>query len=319
MSIVLSVLSKFLLKEKISIRSQSPEDKIERKRLLIEILVFSSFVIINTVVDMLNRSLDKTILGFYNADEVTNYQLAYTFPSYLISLTSIISIVFEKKMNDAYYSEKGVKEVNALFLKISKIQTFLTFLIVGGFISCGREFVHLWVGSGRDQVYFISCILMLTYSITCCNRSAISARRVQNLHIKASFIYLGIAFFNIALSLLLVNLFKRENAIWGCVIGTSVIYVLGHWIIMQIYDKKVVGLSTPRFSFEFGKYILLSTALAVGTIFFIDWVGGENLYVKLFAKGSMFVVLYLAIAFLIDHKTIKESLCQFKNLVRNKS
>ncbi len=317
-SILLTILARFVLKEKVSVKLQSPEDKVERRKLMIEILVFSSFVIINTVVDMLNRSLDKTILGFYNADEVTTYQLAYTFPSYLITLTSVISVVFEKKMNDAYYSGRGVEEVNELFLKISKIQTFLTFLIVGGFIACGREFISLWVGESRDQVYFVSCVLMLTYSITCCNRSAISGRRVQNLHIKASFIYLGIAISNIILSLVLVNLFARENAIWACVIGTSSIYIIGHWIIMQIYDKKVVSLNTPRFSLEFAKYLIIAVGLAAACIFFIDWIIKDNLIIKLFAKGSIFVVLYLLLSFLIDYKIIKESIGQFKLIFKRK-
>lgn len=317
-SIVLAFLSKFYLKEKISLRSISPEDKTERRKLTIEILVFSSFVIINTVVDMLNRSLDKTILGFYNADSVATYQLAYTFPSYLISLTSVISIVFEKRMNDAYYSGKGVEEVNDLFLKISKMQTIITFLIVGGFIACGKEFVSLWVGGDRTQVYMITCILMVTYSITCCNRSAISGRRIQNMHKKAAFIYLGIALANIALSLILVNVFARENAIWACVIGTCSVYILGHWIIMQIYDKKAVKLNTIRFSFEFAKYLILAIALAEASFFFIDWVGGENVIVKFILKGLLFVVLYVLATFLIDRKAIKDSFKQLKNILRFK-
>ncbi len=300
LSIILGILAKFLLKEKVSVRSISKEDKEYRKKLFIEVLVFSSFVIINTVVDLMNKTLDKTILGFYNADSVANYQLAYTLPSYLISFTSILSIVFEQPLNDAYYNGNGIEDVNKMFLRISKIQTFLTFLIVGGFVACGREFIFMWLDDSRLQVYYVACILMLTYSITCCNRLAISARRVQNLHIKASFIYLGIALVNIALSLVLVNVFPRENAIWACVIGTASTYIIGHWVVMQIYDKKVVKLSVGKFCLDFLKDFVIAGTIAVAVIFLFGAINISSYALKFVLEGLVFAVVYVTISLLID-------------------
>lgn len=302
LSVILGLLAKFLLKEKVAVRSISQEDKAYRKKLFIEVLIFSSFVIINTVVDLMNKTLDKTILGFYNADSVANYQLAYTIPSYLISFTSIISIVFEQPLNDAYYNGNGIEDVDKLFVKISKIQTFLTFLIVGGFIACGREFIYIWLDDSRLQVYYVACILMLTYSITCCNRLAISARRVQNLHIKASFIYLGIALVNIALSLVLVNIFKRENAIWACVIGTASTYIVGHWIIMQMYDKKVAKLSIGKFFLEFIKYFVTAGLIAVCTIRLFTIINVDSYALKFVFEGVLFAIVYIVASLVLDRE-----------------
>lgn len=301
-TILLSILSKAFLKEKVVIKSISNEDKLYRKSLLKEILVFSIFVVMNTIVDTLNKTLDKTILGFYNADSVANYQLAYTFPAYLLAFTSIISIVFEQKMNDAYYNGGGLLEMNDFFVKVSKAQTIVCFLIIGGFLACGKEFVYMWLDDTRLQVYIISCVMMVTYSITCSNRLAIMARRVQNLHIKASYIYLGIALFNVFFSLILVNLFPKKYAIWCCLAGTVLTYLIGHWIIMQIYDQKVTKLDIKSFFLQFLKYLFIAITIDVVVIRFVQILQIKNIIVSFIIKGVFFTVLYGLVVCIIERK-----------------
>ena len=303
-TVVLSAMAKIFLKEKISIVAKSEDDKRYRRKLFIEILVFSSFIIINTVVDTMNKTLDKTILGFYNSDSVATYQLAYTIPSYLISFTSIISIVFNQRMNDAYYNGKGIEEMNEIFLKVSKLQTIFTFLLVGGFVACGKEFIFMWLDSGRINVYYISSIFMIVYSITCSNRLAIIGRRIQNYHIKASFIYLGIAIFNIALSLLLVNLVHKEKAIWACVFGTVLTYIIGHWVIMQIYDKRITGLNIPSFFKNFLKYLSIAATIDIVVIRFGEMIQVDNLFALFAVKGIFFAFSYICIIFLIEKEML---------------
>ena len=317
-SIILSLYARFFLKEKVSLKPISEEDKIARKHLFIEILIFSSFVIINTVVDTLNKSLDKTILGFYNANSIANYQLAYVIPSYLISFTSIVSIVFEKRLNDAYYNGRGLEEMNEVFLKVSNIQMLFTMLIVGGFIACGKEFVFLWLDDTRIQVFYVCCIFMVLYSLTCCNRAAVSCRRIQNQHIKASLIYLGIAIFNIALSLVLVNLVDKEKALWACVAGTAITYVIGQWIIMQIYDKKVTKIDTVSFFIRFCEYALVAFTLDVVIIRFFGLLEIDNLLASLFIKGGVYLIAYLIIAYFMNIELFRNVKSKIKTFVFRK-
>ena len=311
-TIILSVLSKILLKEKISIKSVSEEDKQYRKKLFKEIIIFSSFIIINTIVDMMNRTLDKTILGFYDASSVATYQLAYTIPSYMISFTSIISIVFDPYLIDAYYNKGGLEDVNKIFLKVSKLQIIVTFFLIGGFVACGKEFVFLWLDESRMQVYYIAVILMFTYSITCCNRLAVIARRIQNYHIKASFIYLGIAVFNVALSLLIVNLTPKNFAIWGCVIGTVTTYLIGHWIIMQIYDTKFTRIDIRSFALNLIKYGLLAFAISLFTGKLVDLILIDNNIVAFLSKGAFFSIVYIFTIYVIDSSYLKDCLYYIK-------
>ena len=316
-TLIMSFVSKYSLKQKIIIKAEDEEDKKRRKRLTKEIIVFSSFVIVNTVVDLLNKSLDKTLLGFYNAYSVANYQLAYSIPSYLMSFTAIITVVNTQKVNDVYYNGGGLKEANNVFLRVSKLQSFVTFLIVGGFIACGQEFVSLWLDSSRMQVYYVACSLMLTYSLTCANGLSVIVRRLQNKHIKASFIYLGIAVANIGVSILLINLLGRENAIWGCVGGTIITYLVGHYIIMQIYDQKSTGINSAKFFLNFlifGITAVLITVLITRTF---ELITINNTILRFFIKAVTYSIIFSAVLFMIDND-IKTSIKKILNRILKK-
>ena len=297
---ILSLISKYGFKQEIIVKPENKSDKKNRKKLAKEIIVFSSFVIINTVVDLLNKSLDKTLLGFYNAYSVANYQLAYSLPSYLMSFTSAITVVFAQKINETYYGPNGLEGTKNLFLRVSKIQTFVTFLLVGGFVVCGKEFITLWLDNTRMQVYYVACSLMITYSLTCSNGVATVVRRLQNKHIKASLIYLFIAVSNVGASILFINLLGKENAIWGCVLGTVVTYLIGHYVIMQIYDSKFVGLDITKFFISFVMFGVVAFVSGVAAGRAVELFAFKNAIVCLLLKAIFFTLLFSTLLFFVD-------------------
>lgn len=306
-SIVQIIYSRNSLNIKISIKALSNEEKRYRKLLAKEILVFSSFMLLNTIVDILNKNLDIILLGFYNADAVANYHLALTIPNYLVSITSIISLVYSQRLNEAYFEENGLEKVNDIFLKVSKIQTLITLLLVGGFIACGKEFVFLWLNDSRIEVYIVASTLVLIYSITCSNALSTIARSVQDKHKKASLIYFGIAVFNVVLSLLFLNLFERKYAIYSCLLGTAVSYIIGQWIIMQIYDKKEANLKTGSFFKSFLLRFVFTIFCSVVICILPDLFLKNNNLLAFFIKGFLFFISYACFVFLID----KKDLCNF--------
>ena len=154
---------------------------------------------------------------------------------------------------------------------------------------------------------------MLIYSLTCCNRLALSCRFVQNKHKKAALIYLAIAIFNVALSLLLVNLVNKEDALWACVAGTAITYIIGQWIIMQIYDKKVTKINTTAFFLRYCSYLFITLTIDLVIIRFFNLISVDNLVVSLVVKGSLFAIIYLTIAYFINRKPAKEMQARIVN------
>ena len=297
--------SRFKFGMRISLVSRTPEDKKYRKRLFREILQFTLFVLLITVVDVVNKNIDKVLLGFYNADLVATYQLSLTIPSYLISFTSIITVLFTPQVNQEYSKHCSDSLIDETFRKCSKIQTILTFLIVGGFLAVGREFVLLWLDEEHLSVFYFSSILMVLYSFTCSNALNTIIRATKNVHRKASFVYLGILALNIMISFLCLQLLPKEQAIWSCLIGTIVSYLIGQFVVMQIYDYKVTKLRTDKF---FADYLIyLGFALACAVLFYvmgfaIDY--DSHLLVSLLAKGVLYILLFGAFVFLKDRKFV---------------
>ena len=117
-------------------------------RLLKEIAVFSSFLMINMVIDQINWNVDKLILGHTNGtDEIAVYGVASQFNSLFITFSTTISSVFAPRVNHIAV-EKGENyhtEFTKLMAKIGRIQWMILGLLTGGFIVFGKYFiVHIF-------------------------------------------------------------------------------------------------------------------------------------------------------------------------------
>lgn len=307
-SIVQTFISLFVLKEKMILFPRSPQEKSENRALIKEIMIFSSFVIINTIVDIMNKNIDKTILGFANANSIANYQLAANLSGYVTSLSSAVEVVFIQKVNEVYFSDNGHTKLNDLFQSVSKFQMIIVFLITGGFAACGYSFVTAWIGESRIQVFYIALILMAINLVPNCALLSIEARRVQGLHKKAAFVYLGTTITNIGASILFVFLMPKEQAIWACVFGTISATVGGQWIAMALYDQKLTGLKMPMFYRNIFVFFF-ATFVCSGSVILIFRFGVKltslNPWIVTCIEGFSFVILYSIFLLLFERAFLK--------------
>lgn len=312
-SLIETAVSVFYERERVKLKIDSEEERRTVRNMTKSILLFSSFVLLRTVSDTLNRSMDTTILGFVNPDVVTKNSLALNLANYMVNITTIIGNIFAQKLNECYFSENGRQKTNALFLRVSMYQLLIAFLIVGGFMSCGYEFVLMWIGIDRIDVFWVAAIAMLAYVVSCTTTLSNQTRILMDLHKGASLIYLMTAILNLILSVLLCALLGNENALWWCLIGTVLSTVIGQWIILTIYDKKKTGLPVGRYWLNFISVLVVAGAscgivqLIFGVI--ID-LSSLRTIVLFFIKGISFVVIYCLANFFL-HKRL------FLDLFRN--
>lgn len=283
----------------------------ENKTLVRSILIFSSFVVINAVINEINGQMDKQILGvLVNGDAVTRYQLAYSFTGYIATMSVSVSSVFVPEMNRLVVNNKK-QEIDELFLKVSKIQTIIILFVVFGFICVGKQFVRIWVGkaiSNCDEIYYYSCVLLLINVIPNTMNLYIEVQRAMNKHKFRTFCFLGIAILNLIISVTLVKIFPTSRAIWGVIIGTGVSVLLGTIICMSIYNLKIIKLPIGKYYLAFLK--ILSFALASFSIqyllskFLLQNHIQSNL-VMLLINGVFFVITYSAFILIFERKTIR--------------
>jgi O-antigen/teichoic acid export membrane protein len=310
-SLAETIIAITVYKERMTIKPKTPEEKAKSRMLFTEILIFSSFVIMNTVADVLNKNAGKTILGFANADSVANFQLATNFSGYITSLSSAISVVFVQKLNDLFFSDKTEdrKAVNSLFITVSKFQMLVVFFVVGGFAACGYDFVIAWIGESRIQVYYVALVILVAGLYQNTSSLAIEARRILNLHKKAAFVYLANILLNVGISILCIKLMDKSLAIWGCTIGFAVSSIVCQWIVLAIYDQKLTKLNLKAYYWNFFKFFLYAgTSAGIVWVIFRFARAPSNEWMSVIVKGIVYSIFYGITIFIFERKFIAEIL-----------
>lgn len=267
-------------------------------RLLKEIAVFSIFIAINQLVDQLNFAADKVILGkICTSSAVAIYTVGAQINTYYICFSSAISSVFAPKVNkivasDADESDKN-KQLTYLFTKVGRIQFIVLALILTGFIFFGRFFILKWAGEGYENSYYIALLLIVPMTVPLVQNLGIEIQRAKNKHQIRSLIYLGMAVFNIAISIFMAVYWGEI----GAVTGTTISIVLANGIIMNIIYYKVIKIDVIHFWKEIVKFIpALIIPIAGGvciTLFYTfhgigDFIGMIFAYIAVYCVSMYF-------------------------------
>ena len=212
------------------------------KGLFKEILVFSSFIAINILVDQVNDNLDKVIITRYCGTAIAAvYAIGQQVHVYFSMFSTAISGIFTPRIHsivqahpdDTAYLRGALTE---LFIRVGRLQFFLLTLILTGFVFFGRAFIYFWAGDGYTDAYYIALLLMTPAMIPLCQNIGIEMQRAQNLHQYRSVLYGSMALANLVISIILC---KRLGAI-GCAIGTAIAVLLANGLAMNIlYQKKI--------------------------------------------------------------------------------
>lgn len=274
----------------------------DNKLLLKSIWAFSSVLILNSVVDQVNSHLDKTLLGFFSKPEnVTIYQMGHQFDIYLSSLAVAISGVFAPKIHELCVNDEGDK-VNALFLRISKLQAIVVVFVAFGFVSCGYDFVVWWLGKDRINTYYVGSMLMLLSIMPLSVKLALEIQKAKNKLKFRSVLFFFMAIFNALLSIVLLITIDKEYSVFACLAGTVVSSTICQWVAMNIYNSKVMQLPIKKHLLNLTKYIifgLIGTAVAIGTKFLLSTYSLKPLFMFLI-EGFAFVICYLILLLAFD-------------------
>ena len=270
------------------------------------IILFSGIIVFNTIVDQINSNVDKTILGFMKMPEaVTVYQLGYSFVAYLISMSVAISGVYVPTVNELVVQNKD-DAVNALYLKVSKLQLLVMSLVAFAFVACGKDFVLWWVGPNRIDAYYVGAILMVLNICPLSINASIEIQRARNKHLFRAIVYFVFALLNVILSILFMGLFEGKNKIYGCVIGTVIATVGSHWVSMNLFNKIKMKLPVGRYFSEMGK-VSAAGILGVAATYIVKsraLMTVDSYLLRFFIEGGIFVFVYGMIVALWNRKAV---------------
>ena len=212
--------------------------------LIREMLGFSVFIFIGTLVDMLFWATDKVILGMLASTvAVAVYNVGGTFNNIVMQLSTSISGVLVPRITGMVITNTPKEEWSNLFIRVGRLQFFIIGLIVSGFSVFGRVFINLWAGPEYADAFWVAALTMFPLCIPLIQNTGLSIVVAQNKHQFRAIVYLCIAIANVISTYLIVP----YMGIIGAALCSCASYLLGQGIIMNIYYYKVTGLDIPRF------------------------------------------------------------------------
>lgn len=275
----------------------------ENKFLIKEIIGFSSFLLLNNLAEQINNHLDVTILGlFVDSESVATYQLSFTFCNYLATIPVAIATLFIPKINE-YYVNNEICKIHRLFLKVSHLQTIFVIMIIFGYMTCGKEFICMWIGYNRVDIFAYSLPLLITHSVPLTVNVAIEIQRAYSKHKFRAVSLLIIALVNALSSTIMVLLIPSEYAVWACIFCTVVSKVIGVWILFNIYNSKVIGLPIRTYLSDFTHVLLkafVCYAAALGIKHLLLQSHSASTFAVFLASGLSFVIFYTSAVLLRD-------------------
>lgn len=230
------------------------------KGILKDIVVFTSFVAINIIVNQINLNIDPILLGRFKGTEIVAvYAIAQTLYTYFQMFSTSISSLFTPRVyrlvND-YQGEKQKEKLTEVFVKVGRIQFLILSLICTGIIFFGKSFImNYWAGENYADSYYVLLLLSIPSMIPLTQNVGIEIQRAENKHKFRSIAYLIMAVFNLILSIFLC---QSYGAI-GCAVGTALSLLLANGLMINIYYHKKCNINI----FAYWKNIL---RMSVGLI-----------------------------------------------------
>lgn len=212
--------------------------------LLKEIWNFTFFIFLNQIIDQVNWSVDRFLLGrIMGTAAVAVYSLGAQINSMYIMLSTSVSSVFVPRVNRIVAETNDNDKLSSIFNNVGRIQFIILSLVMTGFIFLGKPFIRFWGGRGYEDAYFVALWLIIPATVPLIQNLGVEIQRAKNKHKARTIVYLCISFTNILLS---IPLIQRYGPI-GAAIGTAIALFAGNILFMNWYYHKHIGINILSF------------------------------------------------------------------------
>ena len=276
------------------------------KELIKEIVGFSLFVFIGTIVDMLFWATDKVILGMLTSTAVIAvYNIGSTFNSMITSLSTSLSSILTPRITTMVIQGAEKKQLTDIFIRIGRIQYYVVILAISGFAVFGQDFIYLWTGPAYQDAYWIALVTLVPLSIPLIQNTGLSILMAQNKHSFRSISYLIIAILNVISTYLIVPYFGGI----GAAVCSGVSYIVGQGIIMNIYYYMVIHINIVDFWKNILKISIVPLSMSVGSIVIKQFID-INSWHRFLTFVIMYTLIYMVLIYRFSMNKYEKEMCQ---------
>ena len=278
----------FHLKDKVNLKLSRGDFKIIKP-----MIVFSFFVFIVSSISKIHTSTDQMVLSsIINTTAALIYSYAMLFHTYTNTAVTTITSLFVPRITEDSINEDN-EDLNKIFKIVSGVITILVCMLIGGFISCGREFVSIWLktlpNSEKFDIYIYAICLMSCCALSSYSNFLFNYHIAKNKHRFAALFYVLTFLINIGVSVGLCYIV----GIYGAIIGTIFVTII-ETIGMTIYSKKILTLDLKHYFVALFINLIIA-GISTGFVFalcLIPLFGELNIFIQLIIKGVVFILIF---------------------------
>lgn len=212
--------------------------------LLRSIAVFSAWIFINQICELINQNVPNILLGaITGARAVAVFAVAVQIRSVFVSLSTAMSNVFIPKINQIVATSNDNAELTNLMTNVGRYQMILFSWIYGGFILLGRFFIDAWAGESFADAYYLIIAMVMPLMLPLTQNTGIEIQRARNKHKARSVAYLIMALMNVAFTILTAPYLGY----WAPAIAYAVSIFLCNGLFMNWYYHNRLGINILHF------------------------------------------------------------------------
>ncbi len=289
-SIAISIVSRIIYQIYIArqMKIKPRYDKLPINQLR-NVLTFSFWVFLSNVVGQLYNATDTIMIGMVPALATTGvavYNIGIMLSNIIGGVSTGISSLLSPTVNKMVFQGASGEELTDLAIQVGRIQSMIAVLLVSGFISFGKPFIDLYVGSGYEDAYWVALWVSIPAIIFLVQSVCLSIITAENKHQFRSVMYLFIAILNVAGTWLLM----KPWGIIGAAAMTGIATVIGQGFLMNWYYSKKTEINIRRF----WKEIAPIFGVPIVLICLMDFIDNIILF-NTWPKLLMGIILYSCI------------------------
>lgn len=230
------------------------------KQLIRSLLGYSGTIVLVMVADQIFWNSGKLLIGYFSgADFVAVFGVGSQIYSAYLFAGMAISGVFFQRVSDLVHARHDMKAVSELFARVGRISFTALFLIFGGFLFLGKDFVTLWAGDEYLDAYWVAIAVMAPMTIDLIQNLGLTILQVLDKYAFRGYIYIVLSIANILISLIMIP----RWGIVGAALSSGMCMFVGNGLIMNWYYRKYTGIDIGLF----WKEVLRCGLPLVGVVF----------------------------------------------------
>lgn len=270
-----------------------PSFKRTERGLLGEILRYSFFVFLASIVDTLYWTTDKLIIGWARGTEDTAiYNVGASFNVYVTGFSSAISGLLIPKLTTMVVKDAPKEQFTSIFIKVGRLQFIIVSFIVSAFVAFGRQFIGIWAGPEYSLAYYVALLTMIPVTVPLIQNTGLNILYALNKHRFRSIVYACIAALNVVLTFLWVE----KYGIIGAAGATCLAYVIGNIILINWYYHKKIGIDIPLFWKNIIKMCPVMLVMGTAAWFILDALTIDS-WLSFFLCAGVYTIVYFLLAY----------------------